>query len=42
MEINKLIDSANWKDPTNFIVEDNVVKIILGMDSSLYSMDMLH
>jgi hypothetical protein len=42
MEINKLIDSTNWKDPTNFIVEDNFVKIILGMDSSLFSMDMLH
>ncbi len=42
IQINRMIDNADWMDLTNFIVEDNVLKIILGMDSSLFSMDMLH
>jgi hypothetical protein len=41
IQINRMIDDADWMDPTNFIVEGNVLKIILGMDSSLFGVDML-
>jgi hypothetical protein len=42
IELNEMIDSTDWKNPTIFIVEDNVLKQILGMDASLFNIDMLH
>jgi hypothetical protein len=41
IELNEMIGSADWKNPSNFIVEDNVLKQILGMDATLYNVDML-
>jgi hypothetical protein len=32
---------AEWKSPTNFIVEDNILKQILGFDALLFNVDML-
>jgi len=40
--LNRLIEHADWKDSNNFIVEDGVLKMILGMDASLFNADMLH
>jgi hypothetical protein len=39
--LNRLIEHADWKDSNNFIVEDGVLKMILGMDASLFDVDML-
>ena len=41
MHLNWLIDNANWKDSNYFIIEDSVLKLILGMDASLFYVDML-
>jgi hypothetical protein len=41
LHLNQLIEHANWKDSNNFIVEDGVLKIILGMDASLFNVDLL-
>jgi hypothetical protein len=35
------LESADWKSPSNFIVKDNVLKQMLGMDASLFNVDML-
>jgi hypothetical protein len=37
-----MIDSADRKKPSICIVEDNVLKQILGMDALLFNVDMLH
>ncbi len=42
IELNEMIDAADWKNPSNFILKDNVLKQILGMDASLFNLDMLH
>jgi hypothetical protein len=39
--LNRLIEHADWKDSNNFIVEDSVLKMILGMDASLFNVDTL-
>jgi hypothetical protein len=39
--LNRLIEHADWKDSNNFIVEDGVLKMFLGMDASLFNVDML-
>jgi len=41
VHLNWLIDNANWKDSNYFIIEDSVLKLILGMDASLVNVDML-
>jgi hypothetical protein len=41
LHLNRLIEHADWKDSNNFIVEVGVLKIILGMDASLFNVDML-
>jgi hypothetical protein len=41
IELNEMIDAADWKNPSNFIVEDNALKQILGMNASLFTVDML-
>jgi hypothetical protein len=41
LHLNWLIGNANWKDSNNFIVEGGVLKMILGMDASLFNVDML-
>ena len=41
LHLNRLIEHADWKDSNNFIVEDGVLKIILGMDASLFNVDVL-
>ncbi len=33
--IKQAVKVADWKSPTNFIVEDNILKHILGFDASL-------
>jgi hypothetical protein len=39
--LNRLTEHVDWKDSNNFIVEDGVLKMILGMDASLFNVDML-
>jgi hypothetical protein len=39
--IKQAVEVADWKSPTNFIVEDNILKQILGFDASLFNVDML-
>jgi hypothetical protein len=39
--IKQAVKVADWKSPTNFIVEDNILKQILGFDASLFNVDML-
>jgi len=41
LHLNRLIDNADWNDSNNFIVEGSVLKLILGMDASLFNVDML-
>jgi len=36
-----LIDNADWKESNNFLVEDSVLKLILGIDASLFNVDVL-
>ncbi len=36
-----LIDNADWKESNNFLVEDSVLKLILGTDASLFNVDVL-
>jgi hypothetical protein len=42
VELNEMINSADWKNHCNFVLEDNVLKQILGVDASLFNIDMLH
>ncbi len=39
--LNQLIESTEWKDTDNFIVEDDILKQITGYDTTLFSADML-
>jgi hypothetical protein len=39
--LNQLIESTEWKDTDNFIVEDDILKQIKGYDNALFSVDML-
>ena len=39
--LNQLIESTEWKDTDNFIVEDDILKQIKGYDTALFSVDML-
>lgn len=39
--IKKAMENADWKSPDNFIVEDSVLKQILGYDTSLFTVDFL-
>jgi hypothetical protein len=41
LHLNRLIDNADWNDSNNFIVEGSVLKLILGMDASLFNVDIL-
>jgi hypothetical protein len=36
-----LIDGMMWQNLDNYIVEDNVLKQMIGFDASLFSLDML-
>ncbi len=40
-QINRVIDVTNWESPDNFIVEDDILKQIVGCDVSLFSADLL-
>jgi hypothetical protein len=40
-EMNQRIEVTNWKSPDNVIVEDDILKQIVGYDPSLFSVDML-
>jgi hypothetical protein len=37
----RLIDGTTWQNLDNYIVEDNVLKQMIGFDASLFSVDML-
>jgi hypothetical protein len=36
-----LIDNTTWQDADNFMVEDNILKQIIGFDPAVFSVDML-
>ncbi len=36
-----LIEGMMWQNLDNYIVEDNVLKLMIGFDASLFSVDML-
>jgi hypothetical protein len=37
-----LIDNTTWRNPDNFTVEENELKLILGFDPTVFTVDMLH
>jgi hypothetical protein len=39
--LNHIMDAMEWRNPKNFIVEDDILKQIAGFDSSHSSVDML-
>jgi hypothetical protein len=39
--LQRLIDNTTWQDADNFIVEDNILKQIIGFDPAVFPVDML-
>ena len=37
-----LINNTTWQNPNNFTAKENVLKLILGFDPTVFNVDMLH